>query len=190
MPAYLVIAEHLRVLGGETAEDGFYIPRPPTHLDGGAKILANLKHSMDAALADEAARRMIDELGNAAFEPGKLERSLRLCQQLLHAYMPHQQRHRGSGRPTNHSSDTAVVLLGGCWWLVTGSWPPASAKTTSHFNRWAVATLRRLNPGIASFITSTNALVHALKRHPQPDHGLLGPWVARTIVGRNQPDVA
>jgi hypothetical protein len=190
LPAYLVIAEHLRVLGGEAAEDGFNIPRPTAHLHGGAKILANLQRSIDAALADDAARRMIDELGNAALEPGKLERSLRLCQQLLHAYMPHPAQQRGSGRATNLSSDAAVVLLAGCWWLATGKWPPVSAKTTSHFYAWAIATLKRLNPEIASFVTSANALVHALRRHPPPVHGLSGPWIARSLVCRNQPHTA
>lgn len=190
LPTYSVIAEHLRLLGGDEDEDGFSIPRPEASLSGGRKGLKKLKRSIDTALASEAVRRLIDELGNKARQPRKLERSLRLSQTLLSEYMPDGERPRRAGRAANTSVDAAVVLLAGCWWLVTGERPSMSTVGVGHFYEWAKASLKHLNPEVASLIDTDSKIVHALRRHKPAANVLPGPWLARMVVRRNGPQIA
>jgi hypothetical protein len=182
--AYSVMEEHLRVLGGERSEDGFFIPRAEAYLGGGRSGLTKLKHSLDAALADVAVRRFIDERSHYEVEPGTLERSLLRSQELLNDCMSKLGPPRSAGRASNVSSDAAIVMLAGCWWLATGKWPPMSAQSKSHFYGWARSSVKRLNPDLASHITSNHAIYHALRRHPLGTTTLPGPWLARDVVSR------
>jgi hypothetical protein len=85
------------------------------------------------------------------------------------------------GRPRNTPSDAALVLLAGCWWVATGTWPSTPKVVAGSFFNWTRATLMRLRPDLGREVVSEVAIQKALKRCKAVTGEGGGPWLALAV---------
>jgi hypothetical protein len=174
-------------LAGESQNpvEGEEVPTFPGPLGGwgdAVNRLTAIHNNIDGALQDPDFSRLLADGPGSERDRRELGRALRVVRHLIAKVVASPSCIPASrGQPAKVTSDAAVVLLAGCWWLAAGVWPRPASKV-DRFDRWSDDTLCLLRPDLSQKLDGITSIGRALDRWKKVTGDGSGPWLARNVL--------